>query len=108
MPEPKIFRADVYGECMELDNYLSALSIDGRTFNCDKLRVLPEPIKIIFQNKPSENYPQGSLICLWGVENMVRKRCAVNSELDLKEGKLVFKCASPDRHEFTAELCCFK
>ena len=76
----------------ELIRYLRRLDICKIPFDCPNLIVLPEGLKLIAPNYPSESYPKSTLICMYSTLNDLSKVCLVNSDLKYCEGNLEFEC----------------
>ena len=76
-----------------LKEYLQGLPRNSYSINCPNLRVLPEDVKLINPDRPSETYKAGTLICIYRVTKELGKVCEVRSELKIKDGELEFICA---------------
>ena len=63
-----------------------------KPFPCENLVILPEPVKLLFPDRPSKEYEAGALICTRRVKYTLSGRCRLNSSLRARGERLVFQC----------------
>lgn len=75
--------------------YLADLHNENLPFHCQKLKVLPEAVKLIHTYAKPTVFEKGALICFENVRYDLSDRCQVNSPLRINDaGNLIFKCLS--------------
>ena len=75
-------------------NYINTLagSQDQKPFGCPNLVVLTQPVKLVFPDRPSKNYEEGALMCVYHTVNTTGERCRVDSSLKKGNEGLIFVC----------------